>query len=82
MPRPRQLDALTEARIGQAVRLARRQGVAWKVLMKRYDLGRTKLYELAKGLPPHRSLAGKDVREHLGAGQTRRAAANVVALAR
>ena len=72
MCRPRRLSAGMEARIGAALARARAEGVCWKLLMRRYGLGRTKLYELWRAQLA-REAAGrgdKDVREHPGAGQT------------
>lgn len=63
--------------IGAALVAARRRGVTWKALMARYGLGRTRLYQLwRRALEAEAAAArfpdrtGKNVHEHLRAGQT------------
>jgi hypothetical protein len=63
MPRPRTFDAAQERWIGRFCIRARRRGVSWKRLQRRFGLGRTKLHQLVK-----------DVREHISDGQRRPAA--------
>jgi hypothetical protein len=61
------LTGAEELALGAAVAAARARGVAWKLLMRRYGLGRTKLNELWAAA--RRQTEKKDVREHLRPGQ-------------
>lgn len=64
----RRLTKAERARIGRELVAARAAGVDWKTLMRRYQMGRTRLWMLWREALEGRDRQ-KDVHEHRGCGQ-------------
>ena len=56
--------------IGPELIEARREKVPWKVLMRRFHLGKTKLWEILSAAAAETEKNNKCVRGHLDAGHT------------